>query len=115
MMMKINENNFKIFFGIGFFVNRTYQKERNKFIKEFHKLLLRKKVYNQFLYNFHTVGGIWREEWVEYKGTTTCNEKEFLNYAFEWCRTKEGHCFWQEINTEWGEICSNLREKKNLS
>ena len=114
MMIKINENDFKIFFGIGFFVSRRHQKERNLFIKEFHKLLLRKQVYSQFLYNFYTLGGIWRGEWVDNNNAHICNEGEFLNYAFEWCRTKEGHSFWQKINVEWGKICANLREKMNL-
>lgn len=87
------------------FVNSKWFKELTKaksfrqqrfYIRRFKLFLKRNKCYYKFFYNFSMTGRSNAERFLEETDT-----QRFIELAFDWYWTDEGHYFWHRKNEKW--------------
>ena len=75
--------------------------------QQFVKFLKDNNVYEQYMHDFNK-----REDYRNYE----CPKNQilskveplcFIDSAFSWCGTKEGHMFWLRMSYNWKQYCSN--------
>lgn len=75
----------------------------------FIKFLLHKNCYSEYYRNYQEQNYIWFDIRNK-KHIKTYNPYEYINMAFGWSETMEGHRFWSSLNDLWrGFYCSHIK------
>jgi hypothetical protein len=81
-----------------------------KEIYKFKKFLVENHVLGTFTTNIENDENYFRKEYgfISLKDFLEKRSKEdFLSFAFDWSKTKEGHIFWQDLDTKWLRYARN--------
>ena len=80
----------------------TKRKKEQIFV--FKKFLVNNHVYNNFINCLETSGNDFKEIY-SFNSSKDFLEnfpaEQFIGYAFNWSRTKNGHCFWEKLDDMW--------------
>lgn len=89
--------------GKHFIKNMTTNKQ------QFIHFLKQNNVYEQFLTNFDKRESFRNFIYPKSKYLSEVEPLDFLNRAFTWCYTKEGHDFWYYLSIEWKDFYSKIK------
>lgn len=71
----------------------------------FREFLKKHGVFSDFIANFNNYQGTSYSSISEFFIKTTCSCDQWLNYAFCWNDTLQGHNYWSKLHDDWKEFC----------
>lgn len=82
-----------------FYLKKNTPQANTRFsARVFIKFLLMHGIYDIFIERFCSVNNI---VWVTNHHNRSCSPSDYINNAFCWSDTKEGHIFWENIDEQW--------------